>query len=164
MASDDTPFVLPARRLLKNLCAATKAFPPILFLELDSVNINRQIGRGGFADIFLGRYKGQDIALKRLQVYQPEPSEMLKFSKVCLMPFRYFQSQLNESTEPVAGSSHLGPSQTHLRLTIFGSRREILWWLSTLHRNTLYAQWYHKQLRKKSEWHASRQAGWPTCE
>jgi hypothetical protein len=41
-----------------------------------------------------------------LRVYQPEPKEMLKFSKVCLMPFCYFQSQLNESTEPVAGSSH----------------------------------------------------------
>ncbi|KAJ7931940.1 hypothetical protein B0H13DRAFT_1857358 [Mycena leptocephala] len=36
MASDDTPFVLPARRLLKDLCAAAKAFPPTLFLESDS--------------------------------------------------------------------------------------------------------------------------------
>jgi hypothetical protein len=121
MASDDTPFVLPARRLLKDLCAAAKAFPPTLFLELDSVDTNRQIGRGEFADIFLGRYKGQDIVLKRLQVYRPEPSEMLKFSKVYLMPFRYFQSQLNESPGPVAGSSHLGPPQTSLRFTIFGS-------------------------------------------
>jgi hypothetical protein len=126
MASDDAPFLLPARRLLKNLCAATENFPPTLFLELDSVDTNRQIGRGGFADIFLGRYKGQDIALKRLQVYHPEPNEMSKFFKVRLMPFRYFQSQLNESTEPVAGSSHLGPSQTYLCLTIFWSRRENL--------------------------------------
>jgi hypothetical protein len=126
MASDDAPFVLPARRLLKTLCAATKAFPPTLFLELDSVDTSRQIGRGGFADIFRGRYKGQDIALKRLQVYQPKPSEMLQFSKVCLMPFRYFLPQLNESTDSVAGSSHLGPSQTYLCFTIFWSRREIL--------------------------------------
>ncbi|KAJ6589561.1 kinase-like domain-containing protein [Mycena capillaripes] len=84
MASDDAPFVLPARRLLKNLCAATKDFPPTLFLELDSIDTNRQIGRGGFADIFLGRYQGQDIVLKRLQVYQPEPKEMSKFSKSLL--------------------------------------------------------------------------------
>ncbi|KAJ6456529.1 kinase-like domain-containing protein [Mycena sanguinolenta] len=84
MASDDAPFFLPARRLLNNLCAVTKDFPPTLFLELDSVDTNRQIGRGGFADIFLGRYKGQDIALKRLQVYQPEPNEMSKFSKSLL--------------------------------------------------------------------------------
>ncbi|KAJ7936978.1 kinase-like domain-containing protein [Mycena leptocephala] len=84
MANDDTPFVLPARRLLRNLCAATKDFPPSLFLELDSVDTNRQIGRGGFADIFLGRYQEQDIALKRLQVYQPEPNEMSKFSKEVL--------------------------------------------------------------------------------
>ncbi|KAJ7936914.1 kinase-like domain-containing protein [Mycena leptocephala] len=84
MASDDTTFVLPARRLLKDLCTAAEAFPPTLFLELDSVDTNRQIGRGGFADIFLGRYKGQDIALKRLQVYQPAPKEMLKFSKSLL--------------------------------------------------------------------------------
>jgi len=84
MESDDTPFVLPARRLLKDLCAAAKAFPPALFLELDSVDTNRQIGRGGFADIFLGRYKERDIALKRLQVYRPEPNEMLKFSKSLL--------------------------------------------------------------------------------
>ncbi|KAJ7799180.1 kinase-like domain-containing protein [Mycena olivaceomarginata] len=68
MASDDTPF----------------AFPPTLFLELDSVDTNRQIGRGGFADIFLGRYKEQDIALKRLQVYRPEPNEISKFSKSLL--------------------------------------------------------------------------------
>ncbi|KAJ7845613.1 kinase-like domain-containing protein [Mycena olivaceomarginata] len=84
MASDDTLFVLLARRLLKNLCAATKDFPPTLFLELDSVDTNRQIGRGGFADIFLGKYKGQTIALKRLQVYQPEPNKMSKFSKEVL--------------------------------------------------------------------------------
>ncbi|KAJ7903139.1 hypothetical protein B0H13DRAFT_1882298 [Mycena leptocephala] len=45
MASDDTPFVLPARRLLKDLCAAAKAFPPTLFLESDSVDTNRQIRR-----------------------------------------------------------------------------------------------------------------------
>ncbi|KAJ7833551.1 kinase-like domain-containing protein, partial [Mycena olivaceomarginata] len=32
---------------------------------------------GGYADIFLGRYKKQDIILKRLQVYRPEPSEIL---------------------------------------------------------------------------------------
>ncbi|KAJ7447963.1 kinase-like domain-containing protein [Mycena latifolia] len=84
MANNDPSFVLPARRLLKNLCAATKDFPPALFLELDSVDTNRQIGRGGFADIFLGRYKGQDIALKRLQVYQPELNEMSKISKSLL--------------------------------------------------------------------------------
>jgi hypothetical protein len=92
MGSDDAPFVLPARRLLKNLCAATGNFPLTLFLELDSVDTNRQIGQGGFADIFLGRYQGQDIALKRLRVYQPEPNEMTKFSKVCLILFHYFQS------------------------------------------------------------------------
>ncbi|KAJ7936955.1 kinase-like domain-containing protein [Mycena leptocephala] len=66
------------------MCAATKDFPPSLFLELDSVDTNRLIGQGGFADIFLGRYKGQDIALKRLRVYQPEPNEMTKFSKEVL--------------------------------------------------------------------------------
>ncbi|KAF7358029.1 hypothetical protein MVEN_00850100 [Mycena venus] len=84
MANNDAPFVVPARRLLKNLCAATEDFPPTLFLELDSVDTNHQIGRGGFADIFLGRYKGQDIALKRLQVYQPDPKETSKFSKSLL--------------------------------------------------------------------------------
>ncbi|KAJ7114239.1 kinase-like domain-containing protein [Mycena epipterygia] len=84
MASNDTPFVLPARRLLKNLCTATKDFPPTLFLELDSVDTNQQIGQGGFSDIFLGRYKGQDIALKRLRVFQPEPNEMSKISKSLL--------------------------------------------------------------------------------
>ncbi|KAJ7114227.1 kinase-like domain-containing protein [Mycena epipterygia] len=77
MANNDAPFVLPARRLLRTLCVAAKDFPPTLFLELDSVDTNQQIGRGGFADIFLGRYKGQDITLKRLQVYQPEPNKIL---------------------------------------------------------------------------------------
>ncbi|KAJ7348096.1 kinase-like domain-containing protein [Mycena albidolilacea] len=84
MANNDPSFVLPARRLLKNLCAATKDFPPTLFLELDSVDTKRPIGRGGFADIFPGRYKGQDIALKRLQVYQSELNEVSKFSKSLL--------------------------------------------------------------------------------
>ncbi|KAJ7266630.1 kinase-like domain-containing protein [Mycena rebaudengoi] len=37
-----------------------------------------------FADIFLGKCKGQDVALKRLQVYRPEPNEILKFSKEVL--------------------------------------------------------------------------------
>ncbi|KAJ6524434.1 kinase-like domain-containing protein, partial [Mycena vulgaris] len=82
--SVDLPFILPARRLLKNLCAATETFPPILFLELDSLDINQQIGRGGFADIFRGKYREQDIALKRLRVYKQEPNEMLEFSKSLL--------------------------------------------------------------------------------
>ncbi|KAJ7266661.1 kinase-like domain-containing protein [Mycena rebaudengoi] len=84
MANNDAPFLLPARRLLKNLCASAEVFPPSLFLELDSVDTNRQIGRGEFADIFLGRYKGEVIALKRLQVYRPEPNEILEFSKSLL--------------------------------------------------------------------------------
>ncbi|KAJ6589506.1 kinase-like domain-containing protein [Mycena capillaripes] len=81
MGSHDTPFIRAASRLLKNLCAATEAFPPTLFLELDSVDKNQQIGQGGFADIFLGKCKGQNIALKRLRVYQPKPNDMLQFSK-----------------------------------------------------------------------------------
>ncbi|KAF8198255.1 kinase-like domain-containing protein [Mycena galopus ATCC 62051] len=84
MASDDAPFVLPARRLLKTLCAATKDFPPTLFLQLDSVDTYQQIGHGGFADIFLGRYKGQDVALKRLRVNQQEPKETSKILKSLL--------------------------------------------------------------------------------
>ncbi|KAJ6527610.1 kinase-like domain-containing protein [Mycena vulgaris] len=59
-------------------------FPPTLFLELDSLNKDWQIGHGGFADIFRGRYKQQDIALKRLRVYKQEPNEMLEFSKSLL--------------------------------------------------------------------------------
>ncbi|KAJ7301097.1 kinase-like domain-containing protein [Mycena albidolilacea] len=84
MASDDDPFARPAHRLLRNLCTATKEFPPTLFLELDSVNTNRQIGGGGYADIFLGRYKGQDIALKRLRIIQQDPNEMTEISKYLL--------------------------------------------------------------------------------
>ncbi|KAJ7266652.1 kinase-like domain-containing protein [Mycena rebaudengoi] len=84
MANNDAPFLLPARRLLKNLCASAEVFPPGLFLELDPADTNRQIGRGGFADIFLGRYNGQDVALKRLQVYRPEPNQILEFSKSLL--------------------------------------------------------------------------------
>ncbi|KAJ7266628.1 kinase-like domain-containing protein [Mycena rebaudengoi] len=82
MANNDAPFLLPARRLLKNLCASTEVFPSSLFLELDSVDTNRPIGHGGFADIFLGRHKGQDVTLKRLRVYQPEPN--LEFSQSLL--------------------------------------------------------------------------------
>ncbi|KAJ7646318.1 kinase-like domain-containing protein, partial [Mycena polygramma] len=53
--------------------------PPQLFLELDSVNTERYIGHGGFADIFPGRYEGQDVAVKRLRIYQPaqKPNETL---------------------------------------------------------------------------------------
>ncbi|KAJ6610861.1 kinase-like domain-containing protein [Mycena sp. CBHHK59/15] len=84
MASRDTPFLLPARRLLKKLCAATEGFPPSLFLEVDFVDKSQPIGVGGFADIFPGRYRERDIVLKRLRVYQPQPNEMLKFSKSLL--------------------------------------------------------------------------------
>ncbi|KAJ7325457.1 kinase-like domain-containing protein [Mycena albidolilacea] len=84
MANNDRSFVLPASRLLKNLCATTRDFPPTLFLELDSVDTNQQIGRGGFADIFLGKYKGQNIALKRLRAYQQDLNEMSKISKYLL--------------------------------------------------------------------------------
>ncbi|KAJ7266685.1 kinase-like domain-containing protein [Mycena rebaudengoi] len=60
-ANNDPSFLLPARRLLKNLCASAEVFPQSLFLELDS-----------------------DIALKRLQVYRPEPNQILEFSKSLL--------------------------------------------------------------------------------
>ncbi|KAJ7646311.1 kinase-like domain-containing protein [Mycena polygramma] len=68
---------------MSKLCDITKGYPPEFFLELDSVD-TRQIGRGGFADIFRGRYNGRDVALKRLQVYQPEPNKAIEFSKSLL--------------------------------------------------------------------------------
>ncbi|KAJ7607137.1 kinase-like domain-containing protein, partial [Mycena polygramma] len=58
--------------------------PLALFLQLDYVDTDRQIGRGGFADTFRGQYQGQDIALKRLRVYQPEPIKASPFSKSLL--------------------------------------------------------------------------------
>jgi hypothetical protein len=57
-----------------------------------------------------------------LQVYKSEPTEKLKFSKVRRIPYCSFRSCFDKSTEPAAGSSHMGPSQTYLRFTISWSR------------------------------------------
>ncbi|KAJ6514406.1 kinase-like domain-containing protein [Mycena vitilis] len=104
-SSDDPSFYLPARRLLKKLCDITEDYPPQWFLKLDSVDKERYIGHGGFADIFPGRYEGQDVAVKRLRIYQSgqKPNERIGFNKSLLREVSTWAHLNNPSVLPFLG-------------------------------------------------------------
>ncbi|TCD66289.1 hypothetical protein EIP91_001580 [Steccherinum ochraceum] len=60
------------RRLLVQLSRSAGILPSHLFLD-GIVCLNRDtVAGGGFADIFMGSYEGQPVALKRLRVFKAE--------------------------------------------------------------------------------------------
>jgi hypothetical protein len=72
------------RRHLKaliRLSGATGLYPECLVLKGIEI-IGDAVGGGGFADIFKGRLRGEEIAVKMLKVYQK--SDIEKLLKVML--------------------------------------------------------------------------------
>ena len=68
-------------KALIKLSRATGLYPECLVLKGIEI-IGDAVGGGGFADIFKGRLRGQEIAVKVLKVYQK--SDIEKLLKVTL--------------------------------------------------------------------------------
>ena len=58
-----------ALRALCKLCGLSKLLPTGCVLGHELVETGRQIGRGGFADVWQGTYRGTQVAIKQLHVH-----------------------------------------------------------------------------------------------
>jgi hypothetical protein len=64
------------RRILLKLARDADILPPSLFISgLHIPRIDRAVCLGGFADIYLGTYKGEAVAVKRLRIIDEEVSQ-----------------------------------------------------------------------------------------
>jgi hypothetical protein len=70
-------------KALIRLSGATGLYPECLVLNGVEI-LGDAVGGGGFADVFKGRFRDQEIAVKRLRVYQKSDIETLL--KVTLKP------------------------------------------------------------------------------
>ncbi|KAJ7115954.1 kinase-like domain-containing protein [Mycena epipterygia] len=69
-SADDEGFTLKARRLLVKLSEASDILPSSLFIQGVS-RLDKEATFGGtFGDIYRASYQGQDVALKRIRVFQ----------------------------------------------------------------------------------------------
>ncbi|KDQ53218.1 hypothetical protein JAAARDRAFT_39594 [Jaapia argillacea MUCL 33604] len=68
-------------RLSINLSQASEKLPTSLLLSGVFTSSHRQVGGGGFADIFIGEYVHQTVALKRLRIFEG-PQEKVRIKKM----------------------------------------------------------------------------------
>jgi hypothetical protein len=68
--SEDEGFTLKARRLLVKLSEASDTLPSSLFIQGVSRLDSEATFGGTFGDIYRASYQGQDVALKRIRVFQ----------------------------------------------------------------------------------------------
>lgn len=72
-----------ALHVLCKLCGLSQFLPTGYVLGRELLETGIQIGRGGFADVWQGTYKGAQVAIKRLHVHEKEGlTKMYKVSDV----------------------------------------------------------------------------------
>lgn len=67
---DDDTFYRKAQKLLLNLSQACDKIPSSLFIKGVKLTRKNIVFSGGFADIYLASYNGQDVALKCVRIFQ----------------------------------------------------------------------------------------------
>lgn len=84
----DSPLLTESLRkgalyVLCKLCGISQLLPTGYVLGHELVDTGTQIGRGGFADVWQGTYKGVQVAIKQLHVHEKEAfTKMYKVSDV----------------------------------------------------------------------------------
>lgn len=67
--ADATTLRYQVRRILFKLATDADVLPPSLFIAgLHVPRVDRAVCLGGFADIYLGSYRGEAVAVKRLRI------------------------------------------------------------------------------------------------
>jgi hypothetical protein len=83
-AIDSPQLTEPLRKkgldVLCRLCGLSQLLPPEYVLGHELVETGIQIGRGGFADVWQGTYRGAQVAIKQLRVH--EKDDFTKIYKV----------------------------------------------------------------------------------
>ncbi|KAF8216543.1 kinase-like domain-containing protein [Mycena galopus ATCC 62051] len=82
-APEDAGFTLKARRLLVKLSEASDTLPKSLFIRGVS-NLDKEATFGGtFGDIYRASYGGEDVALKRIRVFQRDSARHMIRQRFC---------------------------------------------------------------------------------
>ncbi|KAJ6518846.1 kinase-like domain-containing protein [Mycena sanguinolenta] len=82
-AAEDAGFTLKARRLLVKLSEASDTLPTSLFIKGVS-NLDKEATFGGtFGDIYRASYEGEDVALKRIRVFQRDSGRHMIRQRFC---------------------------------------------------------------------------------
>ena len=69
------------------------------FVRPEEVEYERVIGKGGFSEVWLGRWKGQDVAIKKMY---PDPTEMATAPSGC--PANCFWMLQSTASQAIADS------------------------------------------------------------
>ncbi|KAF7370567.1 hypothetical protein MSAN_00689100 [Mycena sanguinolenta] len=81
--AEDAEFTLKARRLLVKLSEASDTLPTSLFIKGVS-NLDKEATFGGtFGDIYRASYQGEDVALKRIRVFQRDSGRHMIRQRFC---------------------------------------------------------------------------------
>lgn len=72
-----------ALKVLCKLCGLSQLLPTGYVLGRELLETGIQIGRGGFADVWQGTYKGVQVAIKQLYIHEKEGfTKMYKVSDI----------------------------------------------------------------------------------
>lgn len=74
------PLRKKALHVLCRLCGSSQLLPTECVLGHELIETGIQIGRGGFADVWQGTYRGMQVAIK--QLYNHERDDFTKIYKV----------------------------------------------------------------------------------
>ncbi|TFK43199.1 hypothetical protein BDQ12DRAFT_168524 [Crucibulum laeve] len=74
-----------ALRLMMKMCEMYNLLPSSLFIEGVELRERDPIDGGGFADIYRGSYRGKDVALKRIRIFQDRQKIHKNFCREALI-------------------------------------------------------------------------------
>ena len=82
------PLRKKALQMLCKLCGLSQLLPTECVLGHELVETGTQIGRGGFADVWQGTYRGTQVAIKQLYVHQKD--DFTKIYRVSCLPLQEY--------------------------------------------------------------------------
>ena len=92
----NSPSITPRLRrqymiVLRKLCSKCKILPVSHILDQELTKTNElPYANGGFADVYRGLYKGNQVAIKSLRISSQDDPEKVKMVKIAAIIRRYF--------------------------------------------------------------------------